>query len=211
MIPERRIVSFHQDSEHHWVAELECGHTQHVRHTPPWQERPWVLTPEGRTERLGTTLPCRGCGMFQVRPAQQRDARAWASLRQALWPGESARELAAEAEAFFLGGDPLLDEVILAEDEEGALLGFAELSLRSHAEDCTTTPVGFLEGWYVIPSARRLGVGRALVTAAEEWARRQGCQEFASNTELDNADSTAAHQALGFEDAGVLRNFRKPL
>ncbi|HZA98969.1 MAG TPA: DUF3565 domain-containing protein [Gemmatimonadales bacterium] len=58
---ERRIVGFRQDQEGEWIAELECGHSQHVRHTPPWQERPWVLTPEGRTSRLGTQLHCRIC------------------------------------------------------------------------------------------------------------------------------------------------------
>jgi uncharacterized protein DUF3565 len=62
MVPERRIVGFHQDDEKNWVAELECGHTQHVRHTPPWQLRPWVLTPAGRASHLGTALPCRACG-----------------------------------------------------------------------------------------------------------------------------------------------------
>lgn len=58
---EQRIAGFRQDEEQHWVAELECGHAQHVRHTPPWQVRPWVLTPEGRASRLGTRLPCRQC------------------------------------------------------------------------------------------------------------------------------------------------------
>ena len=60
-IVERCIVGFQQDQERHWVAELECGHTQHVRHTPPWQVRPWVLTAEGRVSRLGTRLACRPC------------------------------------------------------------------------------------------------------------------------------------------------------
>jgi hypothetical protein len=58
---ERRIVGYHQDDEQHWVAELECGHRQHVRHTPPWQNRPWVMTAEGRASHLGTTLACRLC------------------------------------------------------------------------------------------------------------------------------------------------------
>ena len=56
---ERRIVGFHEDEEGHWVAELECGHGQHVRHIPPWQVRPWVTTPEGRARVLGTRLRCR--------------------------------------------------------------------------------------------------------------------------------------------------------
>ena len=58
---ERRITGFRQDPEQHWIAELECGHSQHVRHTPPWEVRPWVLTLEGRAGRLGTLLPCRQC------------------------------------------------------------------------------------------------------------------------------------------------------
>ena len=66
MIPERRILGFHQDEEQHWVAELECGHTQHVRHTPPWQVRPWVLTATGRDSHLGTVLPCRNCAMVEA-------------------------------------------------------------------------------------------------------------------------------------------------
>jgi hypothetical protein len=57
----RKIVGFHQDEEAHWVADLECGHSQHVRHDPPWQVRAWVITVEGRNERLGTTLECRRC------------------------------------------------------------------------------------------------------------------------------------------------------
>ena len=53
---ERRMTGFHQDEEGHWVAELECGHNQHVRHDPPWESRPWVVTPEGRRSRLGVRL-----------------------------------------------------------------------------------------------------------------------------------------------------------
>jgi hypothetical protein len=57
----RRIVGFHQDEEQDWVADLECGHTQHVRHDPPWQVRPWVITESGRAKFLGTTLECVKC------------------------------------------------------------------------------------------------------------------------------------------------------
>jgi len=58
----RGIVGFHQDDYGHWVADLECGHTQHVRHDPPWQERPWVTTAQGRTAYLGREIPCARCG-----------------------------------------------------------------------------------------------------------------------------------------------------
>jgi hypothetical protein len=55
------ITGFHQDDERHWVAELACGHFQHVRHVPPWINRPWVTTPQGRERALGRMLECRKC------------------------------------------------------------------------------------------------------------------------------------------------------
>jgi hypothetical protein len=58
---KRRIVGYHQDEEDHWVADLECGHAQHVRHDPPWQVRPWVASPAGRASHLGSVLDCRRC------------------------------------------------------------------------------------------------------------------------------------------------------
>lgn len=58
---DRHIVGYHLDDERHWVAELDCGHNQHVRHVPPWTNRPWVTTPEGRTQMLGHELSCRKC------------------------------------------------------------------------------------------------------------------------------------------------------
>jgi hypothetical protein len=57
----RRIVGYHQDDAGDWVAKLECGHQQHVRHDPPWQNRPWVITEAGRVGRIGTTLSCVEC------------------------------------------------------------------------------------------------------------------------------------------------------
>ena len=55
------IVGFHLDEENHWVAELACGHGQHVRHDPPWQNRPWVMTEAGRKEKLRVKLDCKKC------------------------------------------------------------------------------------------------------------------------------------------------------
>ena len=60
-MPTRKIIAFHQDAQGHWVADLACGHTQHLRHDPPWTLRPWVLTPEGRASHLGHALSCPAC------------------------------------------------------------------------------------------------------------------------------------------------------
>jgi Protein of unknown function (DUF3565) len=57
----RKIIGFHQDERQDWVADLECGHTQHVRHNPPWETRPWVKKEEGRAERIGRQLSCTKC------------------------------------------------------------------------------------------------------------------------------------------------------
>ncbi|WP_144778595.1 DUF3565 domain-containing protein [Marinobacter maritimus] len=55
------ITGYHKDEEDHWVARLACGHNQHVRHNPPWVNRPWVITEEGRRSMLGFELACRKC------------------------------------------------------------------------------------------------------------------------------------------------------
>ena len=58
---QQPITGFHLDAENHWVADLACGHKQHMRHDPPWMERPWILTEEGRRSRLGVELECKRC------------------------------------------------------------------------------------------------------------------------------------------------------
>lgn len=63
---QQAIIGFHLDEEQHWVAELACGHDQHVRHTPPWQNRPWVMTKQGRKEKLGMLLDCKKCEKCEI-------------------------------------------------------------------------------------------------------------------------------------------------
>ena len=148
-------------------------------------------------------------GMF-VRPVQLSDSSRWAAMRQALWPsgdGEHALEIA----AFFNGKRHDVAEAFLAIDDSGRAVGFAEVSLRSHAESCLSTPIAFLEGWFVDQAARRTGIGTALIRAVEEWGRSQGCTELASDTELDNDVSQQAHRSLGFEETDRVMCFRKTL
>jgi hypothetical protein len=58
---KQSIVGYHKDEEDDWVAELYCGHNQHVRHNPPLVSRPWVETPEGQDAMLGYQLNCVKC------------------------------------------------------------------------------------------------------------------------------------------------------
>lgn len=58
---KQRIVGYHEDDEGWQVADLACGHTQHIRHNPPWENRPWAVTLEGREAHLGSILNCLDC------------------------------------------------------------------------------------------------------------------------------------------------------
>jgi aminoglycoside 6'-N-acetyltransferase I len=143
-----------------------------------------------------------------VRPGRLADAGGLARLRHALWPDGSEAEHRREVVRFFETRQT--GAVLVAEDPSG-LVGFAELSIRPYAEGCESGRVGFLEGWYVVPEARRRGIGRRLVAAGEEWASAAGCTEFASDAEADNELGAAAHRRLGFEEVGLIRCFRKDL
>jgi aminoglycoside 6'-N-acetyltransferase I len=145
-----------------------------------------------------------------IRRVNADDAVAWLRMREALWPDETGSH-AREVQDFLAGRLNMPLAVLVAVDGAGTLLGFVELSIRAYAEDCVTDRVAYLEGWYVVPEARRRGVGAALVRAAEDWGRAQGCTEFASDALLDNDVSAAAHHALGFEETVQIRCFKKNL
>lgn len=149
--------------------------------------------------------------MIGVRPVTDRDAEAWLRMRCALWPDGSESEHRREIDRYLAGVAQEPAEVILAEDAAGHAVGFVELSIRAYAEGCSTQGVAYLEGWYVEPDARRRGVGRALVEAAEEWGRVQGCSELASDAHPENDVSRAAHRAAGFDEVGLVRCFRKEI
>ena len=149
-----------------------------------------------------------------VRLAQPPDLRALAPLLTALWPESPAEEHARELELILAGKAPgtLPLVIFVAEDKDGALVGFLECGLRSHAESCNPSrPVGYVEGWYVVDGHRRRGIGKSLLAAAEEWARVQGCVEMASDALIDNVLSQNVHQRLGFEVVERSVHFRKAL
>ena len=154
---------------------------------------------------------------FLIRPAQSDDRIAWLGLRRQLWPDGTEPQHAADISRFFdtprRGPGAMPEQVFIAVliGKVTQVVGFAEVSRRAYAEGCETSPVGFLEGWYVIAARRRQGIGRALVDASEAWARANGCREFASDAVADNALSATAHRALGFEEVEVIRCFRKDL
>lgn len=147
-------------------------------------------------------------GSFKVRNLRPEEGDEWLRLRRALWPDSPIDEQLSEMAA--IRQEPN-QPVFVLERPDGRLGGFVEANLRSDADGCSTHPVGYIEAWYIDPDLRRLGFGRRLVAAAEAWVVEMGCREMASDAELWNQVSLAAHLALGYEEVGRVIQFRKSL
>ncbi len=135
-------------------------------------------------------------------------------MRRLLWPDSSLEEQLRETDAVLSTGmsGTLPGTILVSHKEDGTLIGFLEIDLRSHADGCDPArPVGYVEGWYVREGFRGMGVGRALMSAAEKWARAQGCIEMASDALIENEGSQSAHGALGFDVVDRCVHFRKLL
>jgi aminoglycoside 6'-N-acetyltransferase I len=150
----------------------------------------------------------------QIRLGTPSDREQLARLRESLWPDSSAEEHGKELKPILdgkpVGMMPLV--IFVAEAADGLLAGFLEVGLRSHADGCDPQlPVGFLEGWFVMESYRRKGIGAQLLAAAEEWARSHRCAEMASDTWIDHALSQRVHEAMKFEVVDRCVHYRKTL
>jgi aminoglycoside 6'-N-acetyltransferase I len=168
-----------------------------------WSAEGWLRQPYNRDMAIS-----------RVRPAQDSDRNALAQMRALLWPDtgveENLRELDAALSHPMTGTLPMA--ILVSEDENGALIGFLEVGLRSHADGCDPArPVGFVEGWFVQEQFRNRGIGGGLMRSAEDWARAQGCREMASDALIDNDGSQRAHKALGFDVVDRCVHFRKVL
>jgi aminoglycoside 6'-N-acetyltransferase I len=146
---------------------------------------------------------------FAIRLAAAGDRAEWLRLRSALWP-HGAAEHADEIDAY-LAAPGAAEAAFVAERPGGGLAGLLELRLRDFAEGCTSSPVAYVEGWWVDPDARRSGVGAELMRAAEAWARAAGLTELASDCDFENDAGLGAHRALGFAEAVHIVCLRKPL
>ena len=140
--------------------------------------------------------------------AVSADTAAAAALACELWAEHSVEEMRKEF-ASLLERE---DAAVFLYREQGEAVGFAQCQLRhDYVEGTETSPVGYLEGIYVRENARRQGIARKLLSACENWAKAQGCTEFASDCELDNTDSQRFHHAVGFEEANRIVAYVKRL
>lgn len=149
----------------------------------------------------------------KIRPGAPSDLDAVTQLSASLWPDEAPAEHEAHA-ASILAGRPAstMPLVLFVAEVDASVVGFIEVGLRSHADGCDPRwAVGFIEGWCVQPGYQRRAIGRALMRAAEDWARAQGARELASDTWIDHEVSQRAHEALGFEVVDRCVHFRRSL
>src|SRR6266516_3511968 len=145
---------------------------------------------------------------MKIRAYRDDDWSEWLRMSVALFPEYSADELGRGMREFRARSDA---DVFVAERENGSLAGYVEVGSRSYADGCDTSPVGYVEAWYIDPDVRRSGYGRALLAAAEAWARAHGYREMASDASLDNDVSHAAHYRAGYEEVDRVVQFRKDL
>jgi aminoglycoside 6'-N-acetyltransferase I len=142
-----------------------------------------------------------------IRRVTQEDKAEWLRMRKGVWP---------EAPDDYLDYD--MDDVLSSEKDavffamvEGIPGGMIEARLREFAEGCFSSPVGYIEAWFVDENLRGTGIAGALTQAAEDWARDKGCTDMASDTWLDNEASIRAHVNMGYSEVERLVHFVKKL
>ncbi len=146
---------------------------------------------------------------MRVRPYAGADWPEWLRMSLALFADEPRDEI--ERGMRNTLANPRAAVFIAEREDDGTPCGFVEVGTRSYAEGCESSPVPYVEAWYVDPDVRRHGVGRALLAAAEDWARGLGYREIASDALLDNVVSHRAHLRSGYQEVERIVVFRKVL
>lgn len=145
---------------------------------------------------------------MHIRRYKPSDWAEWLRMSRALFPGLIEED---EKEMRQTLARPDAAVIVLERDGEKALAGYVEVGSRSVVDGCSTSPVGYIEAWYVDPDARRAGHGRDLLQAAEQWARDQGYTEMGSDALIDNLVSHEAHKRSGYVEIDRVVTFRKSL
>lgn len=143
-----------------------------------------------------------------IRRVVRADFDEWLRMRLALWPADDPAEHTREMEVMLTDANCA---VFVHPRPHSGLCAFVEAGTRAYADGCNSSPVGYIEGWYVDADWRRRGVGAALLHAAEQWAQERGYTEMASDCLLENRASFQAHLASGYQEVERLIHFRKRL
>ena len=127
--------------------------------------------------------------------AERKDEEDWLKLRQSVYGFHPEDFHRREMEMWLTDSTKCC---WLAREQEEAV-GILEASLRNVVDGCLSSPVGYIEGIFVLPDWRARGIARALILTAEDWMRGQGCSEVATDAEIDNEEAMASHLKMGFE------------
>ena len=143
-----------------------------------------------------------------IRKANKADSTVLAELALHMWQAHTLCSLREEFETRTEDED----SVCFIKYVEDKPVGFAQCQLRrDYVEGTETSPVGYLEGIFILEAYRLRGYAKELLLSCENWAREKQCSEFASDCELTNADSLGFHLAAGFEEANRIICFKKKL
>lgn len=143
-----------------------------------------------------------------IRRATVEDAHNVAELAVQMWTSHSVQELTEQFRTMLVDSACAVYLTIVG----GQAVGFAQCGLRfDYVEGTDTSPVGYLEGIFIAEKYRSRGFAQRLLTCCEDWAREQGCSEFASDCELDNEVSRLFHLRVGFAEANRIICFTKKL
>lgn len=145
---------------------------------------------------------------IEVRRGNQQDKEVWFNMRKGIWPDAQTDDLNYDMDGILANAE----NVVLIAFVDSQPAGMIEASLRKdYVEGCETSPVGYIEAWFVYPDFRGSGVAGVLTSAAENWAREKGCTEMGSDTWLENETSIRAHKKAGYVEAERLVHFVKQL
>lgn len=143
-----------------------------------------------------------------IKSAVKGDARILAELAVRMWTDNTVTDLEKEFEELITNDKTN----IFIKYVDNKPIGFAQCQLRTdYVEGTETSPVGYLEGIFIIEKYRHCGYAKELLGECEKWAKEKNCSEFASDCELDNIDSLNFHIAMGFEETNRIICFRKDL
>ena len=143
-----------------------------------------------------------------IKRARIGDARVLADLAIQMWTDHDPADLEEEFHKLAIN-DEAACFIKYVDDKP---IAFAQCQLRhDYVEGTENSPVGYLEGIFVLKGYRQQGFAAELLTECEKWAKEKGCTEFASDCELDNETSLRFHRALGFEETNRIICFRKDL
>ena len=143
-----------------------------------------------------------------IRESTASDSIALSQLAILLWPDHAFEEMKQEIEALL--SNP--HAAFFLDFDQDVPVGFAQCQLRhDYVEGTSSSPVGYLEGVFVLENHRKHGIATRLLQHCEQWARDNGCVEFASDCAITNMDSYAFHMKFGFQEANRIICFRKNL